>query len=346
MHVTVPPPAMVMLTFFCVVDDVGLALVPSPLAVQEKLLNPNPVGFAPSVTVYVPAGTLRHDSYKGSGGFRAPTFSDTTNTHAPRREQPSVWGVVRADKELLLSLVEADEATRPDRRAFLIWTLNTRRHPVVEHPGFGDDGLEWPEGDIYALAEAGYIRLDETRDPPRFDVTQAGVEQAARLRRASEARGQRADTGNGGHAMDWGTRVLPVLAAVGRAYANPQPEIGVSAAAINAELGREESDPATGLVLDELVMAGYLTDTMSTDVSVGPLFCRLTEKGLQATAGWPSASGEAVFERLLVLLDDAIAAAPTDEERSKLERVRDGVLDVGKSVITGVLTALATGKLD
>src|SRR5919106_1191718 len=58
MQVTLPPPAIVMLTFFCVVDEAGVVLVPVPVDVQEKLLNLNPAGSAPSVTVYVPAGTL------------------------------------------------------------------------------------------------------------------------------------------------------------------------------------------------------------------------------------------------------------------------------------------------
>ena len=68
---------------------------------------------------------------------------------------------------------------------------------------------------------------------------------------------------------------------------------------------------------------------------------RLEEKGYQVAAGWPSASGDVAFERLLALLDERIPAATSEEERSKLERFRDGVVGVGRDVLTGVLTTSA-----
>jgi hypothetical protein len=42
-----------------------------------------------------------------------------------------------------------------------------------------------------------------------------------------------------------------------------------------------------------------------------------------------------------VALDESIAAASNDEERSKLERHRSDAIDVGKGVLVGVLTSLA-----
>jgi hypothetical protein len=38
------------------------------------------------------------------------------------------------------------------------------------------------------------------------------------------------------------------------------------------------------------------------------------------------------------LIDERIEAAPTEEERSKWKRLRDGIADVGRDVLVGVLT--------
>jgi hypothetical protein len=78
----------------------------------------------------------------------------------------------------------------------------------------------------------------------------------------------------------------------------------------------------------------------------GPAFCRPTEKGLQVTAGWPTSSGEIALERLLALIDERLAAAASDEERSRWQRFREGITDIGRDVLVGLLitTANATAK--
>ena len=91
-------------------------------------------------------------------------------------------------------------------------------------------------------------------------------------------------------------------------------------------------------MLNDLVRARYLEETLGTDQHVGPAWCRLDEKGLQVIAGWPASSGEAAFERLITLIDERIDTASTEEERSKWQRLRDGIAGVGRDVIVGVLT--------
>jgi len=72
---------------------------------------------------------------------------------------------------------------------------------------------------------------------------------------------------------------------------------------------------------------------------------QLSEKGYQAVAGWPSRPGDDVFVRLLDVLQERIDGAPTETERTRLEKFRDGAVGVGKDVLTDVLSKAATGAM-
>jgi hypothetical protein len=109
--------------------------------------------------------------------------------------------------------------------------------------------------------------------------------------------------------------------------------------AVIDELGADAEGYSVALTFGEPVRAGYLEETLGADQATGPLSSRLTEKGLQVTAGWPSASGEVALDRLLTVIEERIAASTSAEERSKWERPRDGVLGIGRDVFVHVLTA-------
>lgn len=66
---------------------------------------------------------------------------------------------------------------------------------------------------------------------------------------------------------------------------------------------------------------------------------RLLGPGRQAVGDWPANNPFAV---LLNVLDDAINASEDAEERTRLERFKASALEVGQSVVTGVLTSVAT----
>jgi hypothetical protein len=119
-------------------------------------------------------------------------------------------------------------------------------------------------------------------------------------------------------ALEWETRVLPVLQAVARAYSKQPSELGVSTQAIADEVGSDSDMEAIGLLLAELERSRYIEEMMGNDDVTGPAWCRLAEKGLQVTAGWPTSSGAVAFERLIALVDARIADAETDEECSPL----------------------------
>jgi hypothetical protein len=74
--------------------------------------------------------------------------------------------------------------------------------------------------------------------------------------------------------------------------------------------------------------------------STGPIAFRLGEKALQSVAGWPGGSADLASE-LLALIDRRLAdPAVSQDERGRLERLRQTLSDVGKGVVTGLLTAL------
>jgi hypothetical protein len=68
-------------------------------------------------------------------------------------------------------------------------------------------------------------------------------------------------------------------------------------------------------------------------------FVQPAEKGLQLTRGWP-VPGQGDVEALLRLLDLRIASPDTpEEERTRLQRLRDAAGNVGSSVLSSVLSA-------
>jgi hypothetical protein len=110
--------------------------------------------------------------------------------------------------------------------------------------------------------------------------------------------------------------------------------------ALNRQLARERHDARTALVLRHLADGGYIRTVHETDQIPEPSVFALEERALQLVAGWPSTSGEAALEKLLAVLDERIAAEPDEERRSRLEKLRDGVVAAGRDVAVGVLTSV------
>lgn len=145
--------------------------------------------------------------------------------------------------------------------------------------------------------------------------------------------------------LDWDTEARPVLDAVYRAYGPEPSDMGVTQEAINAELGREPRDRRTDYVLRELEQTNWIVETMGTDQTMGPLYCKVSEKGLQLVAGWPTTTAEAAVEKLLALVDLRITEASDPEERSKWQRIRDGLLGVGREALVRILADAASAQV-
>jgi DNA-binding PadR family transcriptional regulator len=142
---------------------------------------------------------------------------------------------------------------------------------------------------------------------------------------------------------DWTAEAEPVLEAVYKALRNKSAPARVTPAEVNGELSRSDGDDRTEQTLYDLKRTGYI-DGMEVDNRPAPVFIELTEKGLQTVAGWPSATGESVYARLLNEIEQ-LAADASPEQRGRLEKLRDGLVAVGRDVFTNALSAALEGAV-
>ena len=70
------------------------------------------------------------------------------------------------------------------------------------------------------------------------------------------------------------------------------------------------------------------------DVGFELLDIKLLEPALRVVGVWPNDA----YDELVATLERRIDDEPDPDRRGKLERLRDGVLDIGKSVATSVIT--------
>lgn len=238
----------------------------------------------------------------------------------------------------------ADAYAQPDsstgEKEHIIWHESSGGTGLI-HDALSIDKVS--KGDLEELDAQGLISLSygsKGHSGP-IRVTGEGYAAIAELDRQARAESGVAVV-PAGMPMDWKTEMWPVLEAVYRAYSNRPSDTGISQAAINQELGRGEKDEKTGLALHALERADYVRKTLDYEQATGPAFCEPTEKALQLLAGWPATSGEAAFAQLLQALDAQIEST-SGEERTRLERLREGVTEVGQGVMTGLLTRIIAG---
>lgn len=134
----------------------------------------------------------------------------------------------------------------------------------------------------------------------------------------------------------WESRERPLLAAVARAE-----ETGARAdtQSLAHDTGLTTRDASIGL--RALSEAEYVTGIDATGLD-GPPFellnVRLLERGRRAVGQWPADDLREVF---VAILDDRIANSSDPEERSRLERLRDGAVSVGREVLISLLSSFA-----
>jgi DNA-binding PadR family transcriptional regulator len=137
--------------------------------------------------------------------------------------------------------------------------------------------------------------------------------------------------------MNW-DEVRPVLEAAYRLM-DQDDEGSTWPDAVSAELGKPQ-DPRIVRILGQLYDAGYITGA-TIEQSPAPISIEATEKGLQLVAGWPTPDSRGLeIERLLSVLDERITdESRTPDERGRLRRFRDSVVDIGRDVGSEVLGA-------
>ena len=103
-------------------------------------------------------------------------------------------------------------------------------------------------------------------------------------------------------------------------------------------------DRAAEVELKRLIEGGWIDalDTTGYGGGLSLMEPRLTEKGARAVGRWPSNDP---YEALMAVLESRIVDPDIDATtRSRLVRFRDGLVDVGKGMVSGVLsTVLTTG---
>jgi hypothetical protein len=241
-------------------------------------------------------------------------------------------------------LTELDELWRPSRTKWTLTEVPGATGLKLSHPAIT---REWATNaqahrgvtlaDIEDLEAAGLVVVDwgSSRNGRRGDLrlTAAGEAQVDRL--ASPPSPPAVPVGS-----NWQQNVMPLLLAAADIEQELAPGAGITQDTLNAALGRPPGDPQTATTLVQLSAADYFRDEQSVEQIEGPISFRLGERALQRVAGWPGAGGDLASE-LLALIDQRLEdPTVSEDERTRLARLRDTVGDVGKGVVTGLLTAL------
>jgi hypothetical protein len=136
----------------------------------------------------------------------------------------------------------------------------------------------------------------------------------------------------------WYSRELPVLREVARLA--EQGDINVAADVIAQALGMPQSVVArAGVLLEE---DGYLADIITAWGTGAIRFGKVTPKGRREVGQWPSP--DAAADRLMAALEQAIDDAE-GEQKTRLQKVRDGLAKAGRDVVIGIASGVATGQL-
>lgn len=243
---------------------------------------------------------------------------------------------------LLEKLVDAywSELEGGTKEDFEFWA-SLGRDPTIEHRNLEEEPLDL--GDMRELEAQGLVSIGwknefSGRGRPTADG-KSEVEKQRRIRQVVET--DKAISGGCGPGVGW-EDTLPILQTVVDLYNEAGPGEGVSQPQVCKRLGRNEGDSGVSRAFEVLERSGYLMGEMEIDSVPGPLTAAPTEKALQLLAGWPS-SGDAAAAKLLSILDEQIAHASSEEEKGKLRKLRESVVDIGESITAEVLVKLLSG---
>ncbi len=132
----------------------------------------------------------------------------------------------------------------------------------------------------------------------------------------------------------WERLEQPILEAVGELEDSDE-SLGLPAVAEQAGIPVEQVRIGVRRLLGTDLLDGE--DTTGWSGTFSAMNLRLQPKGRQAVGQWPSSDPAEAF---LQLLAERIAEEPDPDERNRLEGVLDSAGQVGKGVLTGVITAL------
>jgi len=134
----------------------------------------------------------------------------------------------------------------------------------------------------------------------------------------------------------WESREVPLLEAIAKSESGPGDNTTESIAELAGLPPRDAS-----LGLRALFEADFITGIDVTTMAGLPfqlIGIRLHERGRRATGQWPAEEPARV---LVEILNARISSAKDEAERTRLEAARDALLDIGKDVLTSVLSSFA-----
>jgi hypothetical protein len=137
----------------------------------------------------------------------------------------------------------------------------------------------------------------------------------------------------------WASLERPILEVVAR---HDEDQLGASTGDVVTETGLAAG--AVHRAIQRLVQAGYVDGSDVTSMgSSGPEYMdlHLLEAGLREVGVWPGDP----YDALLAIVASQLDTEPDADRRGRLQKLRDGLVGVGREVVTGVLTAYASGQL-
>lgn len=222
--------------------------------------------------------------------------------------------------EILGRLVEADRVA--GRAETFVLVFSGAGHEIIGHPGW-PAGTEAPSDiEVDELADTGWVRITDRDGKSRqFAVTAAGRNTwNAHLPRMAPVAGRRVT-------LHW-SAARPVLQRIFDLYQDAgAPEKGVDALAVAETF---DDTAAAEAHIRELVRAGFLD--VPFESAHGYRLVRPAPAALQLFAGWPSSAAEDALEGLVEALDSEIEHTTDPDQRSRLERVRSGLLGAARDV--------------
>lgn len=137
-------------------------------------------------------------------------------------------------------------------------------------------------------------------------------------------------------ADEWLTEDLPILHAVRQLEDENDPGATFRVQDIAPVAGVEDQSRVVKLLV-RLARADYLDgDPLETMSGVHDVFVQgLTERGRRAVGQWPS---QDPWAGLVELLSQQIDQEPDEDKRTRLIKVRDGVLSAGRGIGVTLLT--------
>jgi hypothetical protein len=120
--------------------------------------------------------------------------------------------------------------------------------------------------------------------------------------------------------------------------------MGVTSVTVAEALDRDHESVAR--TMSYLADAGYFKASSQINQATAELMMeveQLLERTLQELAGWPiSGLGSDFYDHLVVSIDERITTASSDE-RSRLQRLRGAVVDLGRDIVIEIASKTATG---